>query len=401
MTAPDGIANRDGAPRRILLVEVNIDGTSGGSHQAMFDLARHLDPSRYTPVALFYQNNSFVDRLRSLGVQVIIWEEVWRREHGTPSRWFTPRRVVGLAQAISRRVALLRRERIDLVHMNNSPSYGYLDWLPAARMLGIPCVTHLRGDLYPIKGELMRWLNCRFDRYIAISGYMKGVLESERFPRRRILQIEDGIDIDGLRRRVTRSRSAVRAELGVVDGALLAVMVGHLRTWKGQDVVLRALGGLEPPLRARLHVAFVGADDRFAPEFRQSLDDLVRTHGLESSVSFLGARTDVPELMNAADLVVHASTRPEPFGLVVVEGMALGRLVIAAALGGPAQILGDGSGWTFDPQRPAELTELLRRVILDPEVAAKYGEVALARAQRFTIQQTTNQMQNVYDELLA
>ena len=388
-------------PRRVLLVEVNIDGTSGGSHQAMFDLARHFDPTRYEPVALFYQNNAFVDRLRSLGIQVLIWEDVWRREHGTPSRWFSPRRAVGLARAISSRVSLLRSERIDLVHMNNSPSYGYLDWLPAARMLGIPCVTHLRGDLYPITGGVMRWLNCRFDRYIAISAHIRGVLESERFPQQRILQIEDGVDIEGLRRSVKRPRAEVRAELGVPEGALLAVMAGHLRNWKGHDVVLRALGGLEPALRSRIHVAFAGADDQFATEFRESLDDLVRTNDLGSSVSFLGARDDVPDLMNAADLVLHASTRPEPFGLVVVEGIALGRLVIAAGLGGPLQILGDGSGWTFNPQKPAELTELLRRVILKPELATAHGAVATARAERFTVQRTTNRIQNVYDELLA
>lgn len=401
MITRDSSQDPTAAPRRILLVEVNVDGTAGGSHQAMFDLARNFDPARYTPIALFYQNNPFADRLRSLGLQVLIWDEQWEWEHGTPARWFSPRRVVGAARAISRRLALLRSERIDLVHMNNSPSYGYLDWLPAARLLGIPCVTHLRGDLYPISNEVVRWLNCRFDRYIAISTYMKGILESERFPSRRILQIEDGVDIEGLQRSVKRSRSEVRAELGVASSAVLAVMAGHLRDWKGQDVVLRALGGLEPALRSRIHVAFAGADDQFAGNFRQRLDDLIRTHQLESCVSFLGARTDVPELMNAADVVLHASTRAEPFGLVVVEGMALGRLVIAAALGGPLQILRDGGGWTFDPSKPAELTELLRQVILEPELATTHGNAAVAHAQQFTVQRTTNRIQNVYDELLA
>lgn len=388
-------------PRRILLVEINHDGTFGGSHQAMFDLVRHLDHNRYTPVSLFYEDNPFAERLRALGFEVLMWDVEWYREHGTRERWFTPGRMVRLVQAVARRVALLHSERIDLVHINNNPSYSYYDWLPAARICRIPCVTHLRGELYPISNKLVHWLNCRFDRYIAVSTYVREILESENFPRDRIFQIEDGVDIESLRSSVKRSRSEVRAELGVPSGALLAVMAGHLRKWKGQDVVLRALGGLGPELKSRIHVAFAGADDPYDTRFRRHLDDLVRIHGVESRVRFLGARTDVPDLMNAADLVLHASTQPEPFGLVVLEGMVLRKLVIAAALGGPLQIVGDGSGWTFDPHDPAELTELLRRVIEDPLLSTAHASAAAARAECFTVQKTSSRIQKVYDELLA
>ena len=396
------IARTDSSrPHRILLVEINHDGTFGGSHQAMFDLARHLDPNLYTPVVLFYEDNPFAERLRALGFRVLTWDAEWMREHGTRARWFSPRRVVRLGEAVARRVSLLRREHIDLVHINNSPSYSYYDWLPAARIVGIPCVTHLRGELYPATSRLANWLNCRFDRYIAISSYVRGILERRKFPLDRISQIEDGVDIDDVLRSVKRSREEVRTELGVQPGTILAVMAGHLREWKGQDVVLRALGELDPDERSRIHVAFAGADDPFDTAFRTRLDDLVRSHELETCVSFLGGRRDVPDLMNAADLVLHASTRPEPFGLVVLEAMVLGRLVIAAALGGPLQIVVDGSGWTFDPTRPTELANLLRRVIRHPAIATSYSAAAVSRAAAFTVQRTSKRVQGVYAELLA
>jgi glycosyltransferase involved in cell wall biosynthesis len=367
----------------------------------MFDLVCHLDRKRYTPIALFYEDNPFVGRLRALGVRVLTWDEEWKSEHGTRARWFSPRRVAGMAEAIARRVALLRRERIDLVHINNSPSYSYYDWLPAARLFGVPCVTHLRGELYPITNKVVHWMSCRFDRYIAISSYINGVLENADFPRERISQIEDGVDIETFRLNVKRSRSEVRAALGVGTDKLLAVMAGHLRDWKGQDVVLLALAALEPEERSRIQVVFAGADDPHDFRFRARLDDLVRTHNLSSCVQFLGGRGDVPDLMNAADLVLHASTRPEPFGLVVLEGMLLGRLVIASALGGPLQIVSDGSGWTFDPRKPLDLAELLRRVIDNPRLAASHADAAVARAATFTVQRTTSRVQTVYDELLA
>jgi len=388
-------------PRRILLVETNHDGTFGGSHRAMFDLVRHLDRDRYLPVALFYEDNPLVNRLRADGFHVLTWDEQWRREHGAHARWFRPRRLMGFAEAITRRVALLRGERIDLVHINNSPSYSYYDWLPAARLVGIPCVTHLRGELYPINNKLIHWLACRFDRYIAISSYVNGLLKDAHFPCERISQIEDGVDGEELLRSVKRSPSSVREELGVTAHRLLVVMAGHLRDWKGQDVVLLALAALPSEIRSRIYLVFAGADDPHDVAYRRRLDDLVRTHNLDSCCRFLGGRRDVPDLMNAADVVLHASTRPEPFGLVVLEGMALGRLVIASALGGPLEIMTDGGGWTFDPRKPAELSALLWRVVENPGLVTAHADVAIARAQEFTAQRTTSRVQSVYDELLA
>ena len=54
-------------PVRVLLVEVNEDGTAGGSYQCLFDIARSLDPRQFTPVVLFYENNRFAERLKAWG----------------------------------------------------------------------------------------------------------------------------------------------------------------------------------------------------------------------------------------------------------------------------------------------------------------------------------------------
>jgi hypothetical protein len=59
--------------KRILYIELNTDGTAGGSHQCLFDLVRHLDRDRFTPVVLFYQDNRFATMLRELGVEVHVW----------------------------------------------------------------------------------------------------------------------------------------------------------------------------------------------------------------------------------------------------------------------------------------------------------------------------------------
>jgi glycosyltransferase involved in cell wall biosynthesis len=395
-----GTADGVGAPRRVLLVETSRDGTVGGSHQALYDLARLLDAQRFVPVVLFYETNPFVAALRALGIRVLTWDAECTREHGSHARWFTPRRFLGLGDAIRRRVKVLHDERIDLIHVNNSPSLSYFDWLPAARLAGVPCVTHLRGELLPMVSRPRRWAHFRFDRYITISEYVTGILEREGFPLDRIRQIEDGIDCDVLRSRVTRTRDEVRSELGVAPGRLFVVMAGHLRPWKGQDVVLRALAQLTSCERSRCSVVFAGADDPLSPGYRRDLTQLVADHGLADSVTFLGDRRDLPDLMNAADLVLHASTSPEPFGLTVLEGLALGRLVIASAFGGPRQIVTAESGWTFDPDDPIQLTRLLQRVLRDPELATAIAPAARNRADQFTARRTARRVQDVYSELL-
>jgi glycosyltransferase involved in cell wall biosynthesis len=188
-------------------------------------------------------------------------------------------------------------------------------------------------------------------------------------------------------------------------------MVGNIKRWKGQGVVLDALSLLGADLRNRIRVLFIG-DLENAPAsatgyarskpglYYEELQRTVTERCLTDCVKFLGRRQDVPDLMNAADVVVHASTKPEPFGLVVVEGMALGKPVIAANDGGPADIVVPGSGLTFDTQKPEQLAQALQRLAADPRLQVSLGTGARARAREFTIDRTVRAVEQVYRELV-
>jgi glycosyltransferase involved in cell wall biosynthesis len=122
---------------------------------------------------------------------------------------------------------------------------------------------------------------------------------------------------------------------------------------------------------------------------------------LGDRVAFLGQRDDVPDIMSAADVVLNASTAPEPFGLVVVEGMAVGRPVVATRHGGPAEIVTPGAGLCFDPGSPEELGSLLATLLESPELRASLGKGALARAADFPVSRAVAGVERVYDELLT
>lgn len=400
MTASIRPSRGDTVPHRILYVEACEDGTVGGSHQALYDLVRQLDRRRFTPVVLFYQSNRWVTPLRELGVDVVLYDAERHREKAPHVSHSLPGKVRSILMAPMLRTRLLRVWQIDLVHLNNSPAEGYDDWLPAARAAGVPCVAHAMGAYRPPRNAIGRWASRQHDRVIAISRFVEGTLTDQGIPPRRIVRIPLGVDVNGFRGRVTRSRQVVRRELGVSPDAVLAVMVGNIRHWKGQDVVLSALALMPVSVRTRLHVAFAGDTAPADEPFRASLESALVEHGLIETVSFLGVRHDVPDLINAGDIVVHASRVPEPFGIVVVEGLALGKPVLATHFGGPVEVLTPECGRLYDPADPGQLADLLSELVCDAALRERMGAYARSRASEFDALKVTRAVEGVYDSLL-
>lgn len=398
------VEGRSPAAKRVLLVEISQDRTVGGSHQCLFDLARGLDRAAYTPVVLFYQRNPYVDRLRSLGIQVYAWDEerrIEKRVGHLPAVLGRLRSGWTVGGAVWRRLRLLRGERIDLVHMNNSPCHGYSDWLPAARLRRIPCVAHARGEYMAPGTRLGRWLTGRYDRVIAISEHIARNMRAAGIPAGRIRQVYDGIDLSCWSEAGRVAPETTRASLGISPSVMLVAMVGHLRRWKGQDVVLAALRLMEPDQRARLHVLFAGDAPQSDAEYQDALRRSVREGGLEQCVTFLGPRDDVPDLMYAADVILHASTIPEPLGLVVLEAMALGKAVVASVLGGPAETVTPASGILFDPARPGDLVAHLLALADSPDRRSTLGAGAKVRVQAFDLRRNVDGVQRIYAEVLG
>jgi glycosyltransferase involved in cell wall biosynthesis len=385
----------------VLIVESNADGTVGGSHQALFDLAVRMDRFRFEAIVLFYQDNVFVSRLRARGIEVVLFDEVIRKEHEIMT---SGRKVAKLAEfgaAVLRRRRELRRLRIDLLHLNNSPGVGSDDWLPAARLVGIPCVVTAMGDAGYQRRRIHRWLFRRFDVYLAISHYMASVLRKNGVDPGRIELVYLGVDFDALHARVVRSREAVRSELGVAADQLLVLMAGNIRAWKGQREIIAALQLLTKSIRDRLRLYFAGAtanvDSTYETELRREITDA----GLGDCVGFLGSRSDVPDLYSAADIALHASTTPEPFGLVVPEAMALKCAVIAASTGGPAEVILPGTGLLCDPARPEEYARALEQLVRDDWLRQSIAEAGPARAALFSIQRTVAGTERAYERALG
>jgi len=393
-------ADRISRPARILIIESNEDGTVGGSHQALFDLAARVDRARFEPIVLFNQDNVFVGRLRARGIEVVLFDETLRKEREINRSGRTIARLLGFATAVLRRRRELRRLRIDLLHLNNSPAVGSDDWLPAARLVGIPCVVTAMGDGGRPTRMIHRWLYRRFDLYLAISRYIAGVLRKNGVDPKRIELVYLGVDFEALRARMVRSRDSVRRELGVAPDQLIVLMVGNIRAWKGQREVIAALQLLPRTVLARLRVFFAGATASVDSPYEAELREAIANGGLSECVSFLGSRSDVADLYRAADIAIHASTTPEPFGLVVPEAMALNCAVIAASSGGPAEVITPGTGFLCNPSVPEEYARVLEQLVRDDPLREAVAAAGPAQAAHFSIERTIEGTQRVYERAL-
>jgi glycosyltransferase involved in cell wall biosynthesis len=171
-----------------------------------------------------------------------------------------------------------------------------------------------------------------------------------------------------------------RAPLELPPGVPVVGLVGRLQPWKGQDRLLRAQAILRERGR-EIHQVIVGGDAYgLSAEYAASLPVLVEQLGLADAVTMTGQVPDAGPYIEQMDILVNASD-PEPFGIVLLEGMARGVAVLAVDSGGPAEFVQDGvSGVLARSGEPEALADALERLLVSPELR---DAVALSGRERY------------------
>jgi len=390
--------------KRILFVEQNRDGTIGGSHTALLLLVRHLDPREFEVVVAFYESHALVNEFRKIARVVILpWAAPIRIALADASRHdpmtlaaLVVRKTTNLALAFVAAAARLVRVtllRPDVIHMNNTVMTG-AEWPIAARLSRARLVVHQRGNV------MSPWYASYFDRVVCISRAIHAQFLAGAKPslQDRAVQIYDAVDVDAIRGRSSPViAQRVREEFGVAHDEMLLGIVGNIKGWKGQDVLIRALPLLAKSIRWKCLVVGSVSNHPTSVDYGRRLQRLACELGVSDRVIFTGYRDDVPALVEAMDLLVHTSLMPEPLGLVILEGMALAKPVVCSAHGGPVEIVEDGhSGSLVPPGDSRALAACLEALMAAPEVRKRMGEAALARARSFPVAEHVNQMRRVY-----
>lgn len=293
--------------------------------------------------------------------------------------------------------------RPDLIQTNGMKMHLLGAW---AAPRGVPVVWHLH-DYTGTRAAMARLL-----RLSARPG-VEGVAVSESVAvdareaigaKIHVRTIYNAVDVDAFRpvpedgAWLDRASGLPEAREGTVRVGLVATFA----TWKGHDVFLEAASLIPADRSVRYYV--VGGPIYRTSGSQVALEGL-RAHagrlGLAGRVGFTGHQADPARAIRSLDVVVHASTRPEPFGRVIVEGMACGRAVVAMEEGGAAELFEDGHDAIGCPPRdPPALSEAVLRLIDDPGLRARLGRAARASAlARFDRRRLADDWTPVYDRL--
>lgn len=280
---------------------------------------------------------------------------------------------------------VISKHHIDLVHTNTAvlPSPAI-----AARLSGRPHVWHIR-EFFSEFGSVWKI----FERFmISFSHTVISISQSVRDQfnpalREKITVIYDGLEQDE-HPHLAEQAAAFRARFASHE--VLIGVIGRIK-WhrKGQEVLVKAAGMLRERY-PQVHYVIIGTSTPENMDHTTRLKALISDLNLQDRITFAGEIEDISPVQAALDISVVPSIQAEPFGMVVIESMAMRTAVVGSRCGGIEEQIVDGiSGLLFPPGDETALAIALERLILQPETRRQIAEAGYQRVQQHFLMDRT------------
>lgn len=357
-----------------------------GAEMSLLGMLRNINREVFEPLVALSGPGPLVERIARLGVETVI----------IPQQKLKPMNPLPYLKTVFSLVNLIRTRQIDLIHSNIGLSNQY--GVVAARLTDIPIICHIRDILS--KRSFRRMFLGYSDVLIAnshavASSYAKYVAKSQK-----VVVIHNGVDLKEFSPICTKS-GVFRRKLGLPDDAFIVGHIARICPEKGQHTLIDAMARVAKT-HSEVYALIAGnIADHISDAFLMSLKQRVREQGLCERIIFTGFVDNIIELYADLDLVILPSLF-EPFGRTLIEAMAMEKPVIAAAVGGPLEVVVEGeTGFLVPPNDPDKLAEALLKILQDKELAKRLGENGKERVKRFfTIEEYVRKNEQVYLELL-
>lgn len=356
------------SPRKILIV-MPLASIKGGAEMMLYHFMKYGQSFGVKWTVVFMEDGPLIEQIRQLGVDARLMETGRLRQL---HRW---------AGCVWRLFRLIRSEKFDAVFGWFGQAHFYSG--PAAWLARVPASWYQLGN--PSRRSISQWVTHLLPARGVVS-CSPDIAETQRsfWPKRGERVVYPGVELDRFDPATLPTPTDARRQLNLPpDGPIIGI-VGRLQTWKGMHVLLQAM----PEILAahpNAHCLIVGGKHDAEPDYPDRLNDIIRTLKLEPHVILAGLQTNVPVWVSAMDVFVHASDH-EPFGLVVLEGMAMAKPVVAGAGGGPRHIITPGKNGLLAPFGDAgALAKAILTYLNDPAAAAQIAIAGQRRAAEFAV----------------
>jgi glycosyltransferase involved in cell wall biosynthesis len=359
----------------------------GGTEHATLRIMKTLDVSRYRNVAFVgSESRSVLAFFADAGIPCLTYAPPEHSYRHALTYW---KASLALARAF-------RRNHVDVVHCADLLA-AYHAAL-AAWLARRPVLCHVRNrfDVISRRDRSFLW---PIDRFVFVSQNTSRYFGCDLRQSKRVV-VYDGIHVRSNDAFVT-TRADVCREFDIPENALIVGMIARVAPQKDHATLARAAVRI---LREDHRAHFLIVGDNASAECHDhyvQIRRFIEASGVASSFTFTGYRTDVPRLLDAFDIFV-LSTHSEGLPLVILEAMAAGKPVVATAVDGIPEIVGDGqSGLLFPPEDDDQLAAHIMRLLRCRSLARQLGDAGRALVQaRFTWEQFAANMNALYAEFV-
>ncbi len=354
----------------------------GGAEMTLLDLMQQGRNAGIEWLVIFMADGPMVEQLQKLGIETRVVPSGRLREVHR-----------GLA-AVVKIADIARRERANVIvsWMWIAQLFGGM----AAMLAGVPALWY-QQEISDSKSVLHRICTILPARGVVTITKVGKEAQEQLKPKRPTYIVYPGVALDRFNLSALPSPEQARQKLGLPPTGPIIGIVGRLQRWKGMHVLVEAM----PKVLQKhpdAHCVVVGGKHYLETDYAGYLEERIASLGLSNKVTLAGYQTNIPEWMQAMDIFVHASDN-EPFGIVNIEAMALGKPVIAGNAGGPTEVITDGVNGLLTPYGDADaLANAILRYLDDREFARRTGVAAQQRAIEFSTQHFAQNFINVIRE---
>lgn len=347
----------------------------GGAVQSMFRLARWVKQQGGEPVVVLPRPGEIQQwyARESIDVRVMPFAEM----HPRWSPFYLIHYLFSTLSIIARLVALIKREGVAIVHVNE---IVYYPGLIAGKLAGARTICHVRVILERPAWlrHILRWLVGAFaDTVLCVSDAVRTRMFSPGMKHVRTLY-NPGPDLDRFDPQVVGEGSAIRRQLGIAPDAFVVGLVSKLSPNKGHLALVEAAGAIKRrcPSLPMVYL-IVGGEIAGKEGYAQQLCDRLKADGLQDAFILAGVQSDVPKFITACDVMVHLPSIEDPFPGVVLEAMSMAKPIVAFASGGIPEQFEDGkSGILVEKNNTAALADTLLTLAGDHALRAQIGQHA-------------------------